>query len=131
MKTFIPLVLAAFIFVISAPIAFGQKATSINFPRGTHETVVTGKLNGYASSKTYVIRVGKNQTITTEDVGKNPISLTIIGPKGSNYEQEMAADCHSRNEITPTVAGTYRITVTQCTKADEWKGTFKFKITAK
>lgn len=131
MKNFTPIALAAFLFIISASSAFGQKPVSINFPLGTHETVVTGKLNGYASSKTYVIRVGKNQTITTEDVGEKPITITIVAPKGATYEQDMAADCHSRNEVTPTVAGTYRITVTECGKADEWKGKFKFKVVAR
>ncbi len=131
MKTFAPLVLAAFLFIVSASDVHAQKATNINFARGTHETVVVGTLNGYAASKTYLIRVVRNQTILTSDVGENPITLSIVGPKGSNYIQDMAADCHSRNEVTPTAAGTYRITVTQCTKADEWKGTFKFKVTAK
>lgn len=128
------LALAAFAFFV---IAFGtsdalaQKAAEIKFARGTHQSVVTGTLNGPNSSRTYTIRVGKGQTITTENAGKSYITISIEPPAGSTYEQDMAADCHDKNEVTPTVAGTYKITVTQCTKADPWKGTFKFKVVAK
>lgn len=110
---------------------FAQKTTAIRFARGTHQSTVTGTLSGYNSSRTYTIRVAEGQTITTENVGKNYITISIEAPPGSTYEQDMAADCHDKNEVTPTVAGVYKITVTECQKADPWKGTFKFKVTAR
>ena len=131
MKKIIILAAALCILVFASTEATAQKPTEIKFARGTHESVVRGTLAGASSSRTYTIRVGKGQTITTENAGKNYITISIEAPAGSTYEQDMAADCHDKNNVTPTVAGTYKITVTQCTKADPWKGTFKFKVVAK
>jgi hypothetical protein len=108
-------------------VAFGQK-TRIKFAPGKTSAVVTGTLSGYKSKRVYVIHVRAGQTMTTENVGSHHITLAIEGPPGSNYEQDMAADCHSTNEINPTDAGDYTITVTECMKADRWKGTFKLKV---
>ena len=120
---------AFFVLSLLSTTVSAQKPTAIRFARGTHETVVTGTLNGYKSKRVYTIRVGEGQTITTENVGKNYITISIEPPPGSTYEQDMAADCHDRNEVTPTAKGDYKITVTECGKADPWKGTFKFKVT--
>ena len=130
MKKIIILAAALCILVFASTEATAQKPTEIKFARGTHQSIVTGKLTGYKASRTYTIRVGQSQTITTENAGKKSITISIEAPAGSTYEQDMAADCHDKNEVTPTVAGTYKITVTQCTKAELWKGTFKFKVVA-
>lgn len=108
-----------------------QKPTRIKFARGTYEKTVTGTLAGYRSKRVYLIRVAEGQTLTTENVGKNYITISIEAPPGSTYEQDMAADCHDRNEVTPTARGDYRITVIECTKADPWRGTFKFKVSVR
>lgn len=121
--TFALVILSTFSVSVSA-----QKATRIKFRKGARSAVVTGKLYGFKGKRTFVIRVRAGQTMTTEDIGNNPVTLWIKGPPGSNYEQDMAADCHSRNEITPTDAGDYKITVIECEKADPWKGTFKFRV---
>lgn len=131
MKKLLFATFAFFVLSICSTEVFAQKPTAIKFARGTHHSIVTGTLSGYDSSRTYTIRVGKGQMITTENVGKNYITISIEAPPGSEYEQDMAADCHDKNEVTPTVDGVYKITVTQCGKADEWKGTFKFKVTAR
>ena len=131
MKKILLVVFTATLFSILSMSTLGQTPKRINFVRGTHETVVTGTLNGYKSSKTFLVRVGKGQMLTTENVGDNSITITIEAPRGSTYEQDMAADCHDRNEVTPTAAGDYRITVTECLKADAWKGKFKFKVVAR
>lgn len=93
--------------------------------------MVTGTLTGYKGQRVYVIRVRAGQTLNTEDVGKNHITLVIGGPPGSNYEQDMAADCHAYNEITPTAAGDYTFFVTECRKADRRRGTFRLKVWVK
>ncbi len=127
MKTFIKLLIVAAVTIVFSTIVFGQN-TRITFKRGATSKIVTGTLNSYKSQRTFVIKVKKGQTLTTENVGKNHITIGIDAPKGSTYEQDMAADCHDRNEVNPTAAGDYKITVTECKKADAWKGSFKFKV---
>ena len=129
MKKIVAIITFAFVISIGASAASAQAPTRISFARGAHSKVVTGTLTGRRSSKTFVIRVRNGQTMTTENVGTKSITLEITGPPGSGYEQDMAADCHAFNTIEPTAAGDYRIRVTECTKSDAWKGTFRFKIT--
>jgi hypothetical protein len=128
MKRLVFLSLAFALLMGAALSVSAQKATRITFKKGAHSAVVTGTLNGFKGKRVFVIRVRAGQAMTTEDIGTNPVTLWIEGPPGSNYEQDMAADCHSRNEITPTDAGDYKITVVECEKADPWKGTFKFRV---
>lgn len=108
--------------------AISAQVTRISFARGATSKVVTGTLNGWKSHRTYVIRVKKGQTLTTEAV-KNFITIGVEAPPGSTYEQDMAADCHDKNDVSPTARGDYRITVTECKKAVRWRGTFKFRVT--
>ncbi len=125
------LILTAFaLLLISAfsAIAFGQRATRINFNRGAHSAAGSGSLNGYRDHRTFVIRVRAGQTMTTESVGKNHITVTIKAPPGATYAPDLAADCHDRNEVSPTAAGDYTITVTECRKADRWRGTFRLRV---
>jgi len=108
--------------------AISAQVTRISFARGATSKVVTGTLNGWKSHRRYVIRVKKGQTLTTEAV-KNFITIGVEAPPGSTYEQDMAADCHDKNDVSPTARGDYRITVTECKKAVRWRGTFKFRVT--
>jgi hypothetical protein len=127
------LILLTFAFVVLSicSAAVSAQATRINFRRGATSTVVTGTLTGYKSQRTFLIHVRKGQTLKTENVGSNQITIGIDAPPGSTYEQDMAADCHDRNEVSPTAAGDYKITVTECMKADRWRGTFKFKVSVR
>ena len=118
-------VLVFFAFTV---VASAQRPARIAFARGQTSKVITGTLSGYNSHRDYVIRVRKGQTLTTEAV-KNYITIGIEAPPGSTYEQDMAADCHDKNEVSPTARGDYKITVTECRKADRWRGTFKFRVT--
>ena len=120
-------VLTFFAFTVAAS---AQRPTRITFAHGATTKVVSGTLNGYRSHQTYVIRVKKGQTLTTEAV-KNYITIGVEAPPGSTYEQDMAADCHDKNEVSPTARGDYKITVTECRKADHWRGTFKFRVTVR
>ena len=108
--------------------AFGQKTQKITIAKGRTSATVTGTLSGYKSHKTFSIRVRAGQTLTTENTGTNSITIGVEAPPGSTFEQDMAADCHDRNEVKPTAAGVYKITVTECRKADHWRGTFKFRV---
>ena len=127
------LVLIAFAAVILSicSVAASAQVTRIHFAHGQTSKVVTGSLNGYKSHRTFVIRVLDGQTMTTKNVGSHYITIGIEAPPGSTYEQDMAADCHDRNDVDPTAKGDYKITVTECMKADAWHGTFKFRVTVK
>ena len=73
------LMLILFVFAvlsIGAAAVSAQSVTRIHFARGATHAIVTGTLNGYKSHRTYVIRVRKGQTLTTEAVTKN--QRTII-----------------------------------------------------
>lgn len=128
------LILIAFAFVLlpicSAAVS-AQSATRIHLDRGVKSTIVSGTLNGYKSHRTFVIHVRRGQTLKTESAGKNYITVSIVAPAGSTYEQDMAADCHDRNEVSPTAAGDYKITVVECAKADPWRGKFKLKVSVR
>lgn len=131
MKQLMSAACVSIVILIGSTAVAAQKPTTIRFARGTHQKVVTGTLNSYRAKRTFVIRVAEGQTLTTENVGKNYITISIEAPPGATYEQDMAADCHDRNEVAPTAKGVYKITVTECRKAEPWRGTFKFKITAR
>ena len=62
------------------------------------------------------VRAG--QTMKVEGIGDHAVSTFLEGPPGSNYSQDMAADCHSRADVDRTDAGDYKLTVQECSKAD-------------
>ncbi|MEO7538553.1 MAG: hypothetical protein ABIV21_00865 [Pyrinomonadaceae bacterium] len=112
--------------IAAANAAFGQ--TRIKFKRGATSAIVTGRLKNYKSTRSFVVRVRKGQTLTTSNVGKSFITVYVEAPPGSTYEDDLAADCHDKHEVTPTVAGDYTINVNECLKADPWRGSFKVKV---
>ena len=122
----ITLVLATAAIAVSA-----QRATRVNFRRGAHSAVVTGYLSSYRQSKTFLIRVRAGQTMKVEGIGVHAVSTFLEGPPGSNYQQDMAADCHSYADVDRTDAGDYKLTVQECAKADPWRGTFRVRITVR
>jgi hypothetical protein len=129
MKKLILFSIVALTFTFAASTGSAQRATRVNFARGARSTVVTGYLSNYKQSKTFLIRVRRGQSMKIEGIGNRAVSTFLEGPPGSNYEQDMAADCHSRADVDRTDAGDYKLTVQECSKADAWRGTFKVKIT--
>jgi hypothetical protein len=115
--------------ITAAATVSAQHATRVHFQRGAHSAVVTGYLSGYKGSKVFLIRVRAGQTMKVEGIGNHAVSTFLEGPPGSNYGQDMAADCHSYATVDKTDAGDYKLTVQECSKADRWKGNFKVKIT--
>jgi hypothetical protein len=118
---------AVFVVVCAAQ---AQAPTRIKFARGAVSASVTGKLKGYGDSKTYRIKVRAGQTLRTQQTGKNYITISIKDPNG-NDPTDADASCNNRKEVKPTVAGDYLLTVVQCQKADEWRGTFRFRVTVR
>jgi exopolysaccharide biosynthesis protein len=120
------LLLALFVLFI---VTFTVSAQArIAFKRGARSAIVSGTLNSYKSKKTFVIRVRAGQVLKTEQLGRSrPITIEVIDPSG-----EIAADsdasCNNRKQTEETVRGDYKIIVTECMKADAWRGTFKFRI---
>jgi hypothetical protein len=124
------MILPVFILLAFAaiPDAYGQAAQRITFKRGARSAVVTGSLYGFKGKKVYVIRVRAGQILKTGQIGsRHPVTIAVLDPKG-----EIAADsdasCNDRKETEATVAGNYKIIVTECMKADPWRGSFKFRV---
>jgi len=131
MKKLILFALFALMLTVAAETVSAQRATRVSFRPGARSTVVTGYLSGYKGSKVFLIRVRRGQTMKVEGIGDKAVSTFLEGPPGSNYEQDMAADCHSYANVDKTDAGDYKLTVQECQKADRWKGTFKVRITVR
>lgn len=114
--------------------AIAQRPVRIKFERGATRAVVSGYLSGYKSKQVYVIRVRSGQTLRTEQkmVRRRSGSITIFvkDPAGEGVG-DSDASCNNRREISPTVAGDYRIEVVECQKADPWRGNFRFNITVR
>lgn len=106
----------------------------IDFVKGATEAIASGTLNNYDDSKTFVIKVEKGQTLRTEqdkpDSSLHSVTVNITDPSGAGVG-DSDASCNNRREITPTVAGDYKIQVIECKKADAWKGEFKVKVEVK
>ena len=131
MKKVIFFAILALTMTAAAQAVSAQRATRVHFARGAHSAVVTGYLTGYKGSKVFLIRVRSGQTMKVEGIGNHAVSTFLEGPPGSNYQQDMAADCHSRADVDKTDAGDYKLSVQECAKADPWKGTFKVRITSR
>jgi hypothetical protein len=112
-------------------VANAQKLVRIKFARGATRANVTGTLSSYRSKRAYVVRVRAGQTLRTEQVsigrGSHPITIYIKDPLVRSVG-DSDASCNNRREITPTIAGDYRIEVVECQKADPWRGSFRFNI---
>jgi len=122
---------AALILAVLGTGASAQHATRVNFHRGEHSAVVTGYLSGYKGSRIFLIRVRSGQVMKVDGLGPHAVSTFLEGPPGSNYQQDMAADCHNHAEVDSTDAGDYKLTVTECSKADRWRGSFRVRITVR
>lgn len=117
------------ILIIFSTAAFARPVKRIKFAKGATEITVTGQLNGFKDSQIYLINLRAGQTFTVEDVSENRVSLSVTGPGGEDLN-DYAADCHGHFDLTKTKKGDYKIVVTECLKADSWKGAFKIKVSA-
>ena len=121
------------------PLPFGKStetspknsAEKVEFETGATSKVVTGDLTDFNDSKSFLVNVKEGQTIRTEQIkDKNSseyITAAIFDPSGK-YVGDSDASCNNRKEVTSTAAGDYQITITECRKADSWRGQFKLKI---
>jgi len=127
MRRFLPLLFLLLLFVG----AEAQRSTRIRFTRGATRADVSGTLRNYRDRRNFVIKVRAGQTLRTEQIGdSHPITIYISDPNGQGVG-DSDASCNNRREITPTVAGDYRIQVVECQKADAWRGRFRFRVIVK
>ena len=119
-----------------SPAVSAQKATRLNFDKNsTAVTVSSNSLKSYKDRKIYVVKVRKGQKLQTEQINiasapLHYITVSIKSPSGKTVG-DADASCNSRKEIELTEAGDYTITVTQCQKADAWRGRFRLKVSVK
>lgn len=128
MKKLIQISIFTAIFFALSIVAFGQKATRIKFAGGATQKTVSGNLRSYKSEKTFVIRVRRGQTLRASS--NQYVTLSVLNPSGEDV-MDRDASCNSRAEISPTVAGDYKIIVYECKKADAWRGKFYLKVSVK
>lgn len=115
------------ILIVFSTAAFARPVKRIKFAKGATEIFITGQLNGFKDSQVYLINLRGNQNFTVEGIGDNRVSIAVTGPAGEDVN-DYAADCHSNFNLPKTKKGDYKIVVTECMKADSWKGAFIFKI---
>jgi hypothetical protein len=101
--------------------------TRIRFHRGSVSAVVAGNLNGYRGKRSYVLKVRSGQTLRTARIGNRYITIFVRDPNGESVG-DSDASCNDRREVTPTIAGDYKIEVVECRKADPGRGRFRFRV---
>jgi hypothetical protein len=130
-KLFLLMCISVSVFALSLS-AFGQQPTRVKFATGATSATASGTLKGFKSKRVFLIKVNAGQTLSTQQIKSESstkyISVSIADPNGADAT-DADASCNSRKEITPTIAGDYKITVFECQKADEWSGKFTLKLT--
>lgn len=107
----------------------GRKTRRVVFPKGATEVMTTGSMQGFEDEQVLLIDVRAGQNIRIEDVGDNPVTLVVCDPDGQNVD-DYDLSCHGRFKYDNTKKGDYRVFVTECKKADPWKGEYKLKFSA-
>lgn len=112
--------------------AAAQTQTHIRFRRGADRAEVSGTLSGFRTGRVYVLRVREGQTLRVRQIGGGTrrISISLKDPDGRDAG-DSDASCNARKEVTPTVAGDYRIEVIECRKAEPWRGRFTIRVTVR
>jgi hypothetical protein len=129
MKNVLKIIAVASFLIVLSYAASAQ--TRVTFARGATTKVVTGQMSGFRSERVYLIRVRPGQTLRVEQMGRSkPVSIYIQDPNGEDAT-DMDLSCHSNHRVSPTARGDYRITVTECKKADPWRGTYRIRFTVR
>lgn len=116
----------AVLLVAFAAIGVGAQ-TRIKFARGAKKATVSGTLSGYRSKRVYVVRLRAGQRLRIETTGL--VTISVTDPAGEDpMDRDMS--CNGRADISPTLAGDYRIEVFECQKAEPWRGRFRMSVRA-
>ncbi|MCD9188994.1 MAG: hypothetical protein LUM44_21430 [Pyrinomonadaceae bacterium] len=127
MKKLIASILVLIVLGVQSAV-FAKPAKRIYFKKGATKAVVTGTMNGYKSKDTYVLRVREGQTLKVDS--NRSVTLAVVDPSGEDV-MDRDLSCNGRAEISPTVAGDYKIIVVECMKADPWRGSYKLNVSVK
>lgn len=108
------------------------KVIPIKFARGATTAAVKGTFSGFNQEQQYSIEVNKGQSMTVEQVnpGDQRTTIWLTDPKGEDAS-DADLSCNNKKQVKPTLAGTYVISVSECMKADPWKGAYTIKVTVK
>jgi len=109
--------------------AAGHPIKRLNFPTGATEATFTWTMNGFDDKQVVLIDMRAGQELRIEDIGDNPVTLSVCDPDGENVD-DYDLSCHGRFKLEKTKKGDYTVFVTECKKADPWKGEYKLKVTA-
>jgi hypothetical protein len=127
------LIAVVFVFLVSGEVS-SQTAKRIEFYRNSTDATVSSSLRSYKDRKLYVVKVRQGQTLKIEQIKDNSaarsITVSIKNPSGKIVAGSDSS-CNNRQEIAPTVAGDYTITVYECLKTDARRGRFRLKVTVK
>lgn len=126
MKKIIASILVLIVFGVSA--IWAKPVKRIYFKKGATKAVVSGSMSSYKSKDTYVLKVRAGQTLKVDS--NRSVTLAVIDPLGEDV-MDRDLSCNGRAEISPTVAGDYKIIVVECMKADAWKGSYKLNVSVK
>jgi len=126
MKKIIASVLVLMFLGISAISA--KPVKRIYFKKGATKAVVLGTMSGFKSKDIYILRVREGQTLKVDS--NRSVTLAVVDPAGEDV-MDRDLSCNGRAEISPTVAGDYKIIVVECMKADPWRGTYKLNVSVK
>lgn len=123
------------ILLSAAGTGLAQRPVRIKFAKGATSTIVSGRLNGYKSKPVeFVIRLKAGQSLWVESLrgrmDTHYVTVDIEDPSGED-PRDMDLSCHSDHNIENTKAGDYKISVSECRKADSWRGSFRLKIEVK
>ncbi len=132
LRQFVPALLLTIVFAAGAAAASAQHAVPIKFKKGAYSAVISGRLGNYESQRVYSIKVRAGQRLVLEQLGSRgrPVSIYVTGPDGEPAA-DMDLSCHSTAVVERTMAGTYRVVVEQCKKADKWNGRFRIRVAAR
>ena len=128
-KLILPLLFVTVLF-LGAKVASAQNPTRIHFKRGATSALVTGHLSGFGGRKVYLLKVRRGQRLRVANASNRHITISIRDPRGSDVG-DSDASCNDHKRAYPTRAGDYRIVVTECRKADPWRGRFRFRVSVR
>ena len=127
MKKIISILMLIAVFGIHSAV-FAKPAKRIYFKKGATKAVVSGKMSSFKSKDIYVLKVRAGQTLKIDS--NRSVTLAVLDPAGEDV-MDRDLSCNGRAEISPTVAGDYKIVVVECMKADPWKGSYKLNVSVK
>lgn len=120
-------VIAVLLFLFSAIETAAQTPVRIKFARRATKATVSGTLRSYKSKRVYVVRLRAGQRLRIETKGL--VTISVTDPAGGD-PMDRDLSCNGRADISPTLAGDYRIEVFECQKADPWRGRFRMTVRA-